>query len=180
MSASLYFSALRIQLLCNLISTFFESNRPHSSPVQLTMAKRSASLISQRTHPLKTIKDSPRPYFAERERKAASPGDASENSSHTLPAASSDTFTTLNREKRHPNQNTIIEELANTMSRNEELYHDISNDPNSFAENAQEKKPALWELEEEMKNYLLHQQQLLIMFGKHTLLAHTFALTAKH
>ena len=28
-----------------------------------------------------------------------------------------------------------------------------------------------------MKNYLLHQQQLMLIFGKHTLLAYSFALT---
>ena len=147
MSASLYFSALRIQLLCNLFSTVFRSNRPHSLPVQLTMAKRSASLISQQAHPLKRTKDSPRPYFAERERKAAPPGDPSENSSYTSHAASSDTFTTLDREKRHPKQNTVLKQLASIVSRNEELYHDMSNETNSFAETAQEKAPALCELE---------------------------------
>ena len=64
------------------------------------------------------------------------------------------------------------------MSRNEELYHDMSNETNSFVETVQGKAPALWELEEEMKNYLLHQQQLMLMFGKHTLLAHISVLTA--
>ena len=123
------------------------------------MAKRSASLISQQAHPLKRTKDSPRPYFAERERKAALPGYLSENSSHTLPAASSDTFTTLHREKRHPNQNTVIEQLASIVGRNEELYHDMLNESHSFVENG--KVPALCELEEEMKNYLLNQQQLV-------------------